>query len=150
MTRIVRTNSDNEDFKQLVKDLDAYLKVTDGDEHSFYNQFNNIDVLRHTVVAYKESTPIGCGAFKPFDDATVEIKRMYTNPEYRNTGIATRILSELEIWAKELNYNATILETGKRQIEAVNFYKKNHYKLISNYGQYENMENSLCFKKEFN
>ncbi len=150
MIDLVRTNSDNEDFKQLVRELDAYLKVTDGDEHDFYNQFNNIDVLKHTVVAYKDNKPVGCGAFKKYDDSTVEIKRMYTNPEYRNLGIAAQILSELENWSKELYFNSTILETGKRQTEAVQFYKKNNYQVIPNFGQYANMDNSVCFKKILN
>ncbi|PNQ73325.1 GNAT family N-acetyltransferase [Hanstruepera neustonica] len=147
MVNVVRTNSENQDFKQLVKQLDAYLKVTDGDEHDFYNQFNNIDVLKHTIVAYINNIPVGCGAFKKYDDSTVEVKRMYTNPEFRNLGIAAQILSELENWAKELNFNTTILETGKRQIEAVHFYKKNNYQIIPNFGQYANMDNSMCFKK---
>ncbi len=40
------------DFINLVKELDAYLKITDGDDHDFYNQYNNIDVLKHVVVVY--------------------------------------------------------------------------------------------------
>lgn len=147
MIEIVRTNSENKDFKQLVKELDSYLKITDGDEHDFYNQFNHINVLKHTVVAYKNKIPVGCGAFKKFDNKAVEIKRMYTHPNYRQFGIATLILSELQSWAKELNFKATILETGKRQTEAVQFYKKNNYQIIPNFGQYAEMDNSLCFYK---
>lgn len=147
MIEIVRTNSENKDFKKLVKELDSYLKITDGDEHDFYNQFNHINVLKHTVVAYKNKIPVGCGAFKKFDNKAVEIKRMYTHPNYRQFGIATLILSELQSWAKELNFKATILETGKRQTEAVQFYKKNNYQIIPNFGQYAEMDNSLCFYK---
>lgn len=147
MVKLVRTNSDNTDFKKLVKQLDTYLKITDGDEHDFYNQFNNIDVLNHTVVAYNKNKAIACGAFKTFDNSSVEIKRMFTLPEFRKLGIAEKVLLELENWAKELGFNSTILETGKRQIEAVKFYRKNNYTTITNYGQYVNMENSLCFKK---
>lgn len=147
MVRLVRTDSQNTDFINLVKDLDAYLKVTDGDEHDFYNQYNSIDTLKYTVVAYLNNMPVGCGAFKKFDTHTVEIKRMFTNSKSRKKGIASKILQELETWAKELNYNACILETGIRQNEAVNFYKKNGYTLIPNYGQYKNVANSLCFKK---
>lgn len=149
MLKITRTNSNNPDFKGLVNELDTYLKNIDGDEHDFYNQFNNIDVLKHTVIAYKNSKPVGCGAFKGFQNDAVEIKRMYTVPQYRNTGIAAKILLELEKWAFELDYVAAILETGKRQVEAVNFYKKNNYHIIPNFGQYASMDNSLCFKKEF-
>ena len=145
--KLVRTNSENPDFINLVKDLDAYLKVIDGDEHAFYKQYNNIDVLKHTVVAYLNEKPVGCGAFKKFDKDCVEIKRMFTDTSVRGKGIATKILSELEIWASELNYKSCILETGIRQVEAVNFYKKNQYTIVPNYGQYINVSNSLCFKK---
>jgi GNAT superfamily N-acetyltransferase len=148
MLKIIRTNSENTDFVYLVKQLDDYLKITDGEEHVFYNQFNNIDVLKHTLVAYLNNKPVGCGAFKQFDSNSVEIKRMFTIPETRGQGVATKILNALEGWAKELNYSTCILETGIRQVEAVNFYKKNTYKIIPNYGQYINIENSVCFEKE--
>ena len=133
--------------------LDAYLKITDEDEHDFYNQFNNIDVLSEVVVVYEDiktsSKPIaiGCAAMKKFDQKTVEIKRMYVSPEKRGTGIAQKIMQELEDWARELNYEKCILETGKRQVEAVHFYHKCNYKMIENYGQYKGMQNSICFEK---
>jgi len=53
----------------------------------------------------------------------------------------------LERWAAELSYEKCILETGKKQPEAIALYKKNGYKLIPNYGQYAEIENSLCFEK---
>ena len=124
MLRLIRTNSDHPDFINLVKDLDAYLKIVDGDDHEFYNQFNNIDVLKHTVIAYVDNQPVGCGAFKAFNNSSVEIKRMYTSPLARNKGIASAILKNLEDWAKELNIKSTLLETGLKQTEAVKFYKK--------------------------
>lgn len=148
MLTIIRTNSEHNDFINLVKQLDTYLKVIDGDDHDFYNQYNNIDTLKHTVVVYLNNKPIGCGAFKKFGNKSVEIKRMFTLPEARAKGVATKILNELEVWAKKLNYNSCILETGKKQIEAVQFYKKNNYKIIANYGQYVNIETSVCFEKE--
>tara|TARA_R110002051_G_scaffold143337_1_gene216297 strand:- start:40 stop:492 length:453 start_codon:yes stop_codon:yes gene_type:complete len=143
-----RTNSENKDFINLVKHLDAYLKVTDQDEHDFYNQFNNIDVLKEVVVLYNDENAVGCGAIKKFDNNAVEVKRMFVLSEKRGQGFAQNILAELEIWTKELGYNKCVLETGKRQVEAVQFYKKCGYKIIPNYGQYLNMENSICFEKE--
>ncbi|WP_452220336.1 GNAT family N-acetyltransferase [Lacinutrix salivirga] len=146
--KLVRTTSSNSDFVQLVQKLDNYLKITDGDEHAFYNQFNNIDVLHHVVVAYINNEAVGCGAFKPFNTTSVEIKRMFTKPEVRGQGIAGNILKTLETWASSLGYKHTILETGIRQVEAVSFYKKCNYQIIPNYGQYKTMENSLCFTKQ--
>ena len=144
----LRTNSENIDFINLVKKLDNYLKITDGDEHEFYNQFNNIDVLQHAVVLYIDDVAVACGAFKKFNENAVEVKRMYVDKEYRNQGNAKIILEELETWAKEVGNKKCILETGKRQVEAVQFYYKCGYKVIPNYGQYKAMENSICFEKE--
>ncbi|MCH3881310.1 MULTISPECIES: GNAT family N-acetyltransferase [Tenacibaculum] len=147
ITNCIRTNSKNQDFKNLVKHLDAYLKITDGDEHDFYNQYNNIDVLKQVIVIYDAKKPIGCGAIKKFDDVSVEVKRMFVSEENRGKGVAQKILKELEIWANELGYKKCVLETGKRQVEAVIFYKKCAYKIIPNYGQYKGMDNSICFEK---
>lgn len=148
MIKVMRTNSENNDFINLVKMLDAYLKVTDGNEHEFYNQFNKIDVLKFVVVIYVDEKAVGCGAIKQFDDITMEVKRMFVFEEFRNHGYAKKIIQELEIWAKELGNKKCVLETGKRQVEAVQFYKKCGYKIIPNYGQYVAMENSVCFEKE--
>ena len=148
MIKVIRTDSDNSGFIDLVKYLDADLAERDKEDHTFYAQFNKIDKIKCVVVAYENDSPIACGAIKEYRLGTMEIKRMYTSPEGRGKGIATRILTELELWAKELSCEKCILETGKRQPEAIGLYKKNGYHLIPNYGQYAEIENSLCFEKE--
>lgn len=148
MITLTRTDSTNTDFIELVKHLDAYLAKQDGDEHAFYNQFNKIVAIKYVIVAHENGIPIGCGAIKEYADGIVEVKRMYTSPNVRGKGIATQILSELEKWAAELSYQKCILETGVRQPEAISLYKKCSYQIIPNYGQYLNVENSVCFEKE--
>ena len=147
MITLTRTNSENQDFIKLVKLLDAGLAVVDGEDHSFYSQFNKIDKIRYVVLAYENEKPVGCGAIKEFEPGTMEVKRMYVSPEVRKKGIASKILNELEIWSLELSCSKCILETGKRQPEAIGLYKKNGYKQIPNYGQYAGVENSVCFDK---
>jgi len=147
MIQVIRTNSDNPDFVELVKCLDADLAIRDGADHSFYAQFNKIDKIRHVVLAYENGKPLGCGAMKEYAPDTMEIKRMYVPLESRGRGIATTVLSELEKWAGELRYTKCVLETGKKQPEAIVLYKKQGYTLIPNYGQYAGVENSLCFEK---
>jgi putative acetyltransferase len=146
--KIIRTNSENNDFIKLIKELDAYLKITDEEEHDFYNQFNNTDVLKNIVVIYIGEIAVGCGAIKIFDDTSVEVKRMFVSLDKRGLGLAQKILQELEMCAEELGYQKCVLETGIRQVEAVKFYKKCKYQVIPNYGQYQGMENSICFEKE--
>jgi len=145
---IIRTNSDNRDFIELVKLLDAELAIADGEDHAFYSQFNKIDKIRYVIVAYENEKPVGCGAIKNYGGNAMEIKRMYVSPTSRNIGIASKILLELEKWTSELSFDKCILETGKRQPDAIGLYKKNGYKLIPNYGQYVGVENSVCFEKE--
>lgn len=148
MITIKRTDSNDPDFRELVKALDTDLSIRDGEDHSFYAQFNKIDMIRHAVVAYDGTEAVGCGAVKEFSADTMEVKRMYVPPEKRGQGIASIVLKELETWCMELNYKKTVLETGMKQPEAIALYKKNNYRIIANYGQYANMENSVCFEKE--
>ncbi|MFT3979671.1 MAG: GNAT family N-acetyltransferase [Ferruginibacter sp.] len=147
MLHCERTDSDNKNFQDLVVLLDQDLAVRDGDEHDFYQQFNGIVQLKNVVVCFDDEKAVGCGAFKPFDDDSVEIKRMFVLPEERGKGIASAVLQELEKWAGELGYSNYVLETGKKQPEAIALYHKNGYTVIANYGQYEGVANSVCMKK---
>jgi putative acetyltransferase len=148
MLYLKRTNSDDPDFVALVRLLDADLAVRDGEEHAFYAQYNKIDKIKYAVLASEDGKALGCGAIKEYEPGTMEVKRMYVLPAGRNKGIATQILVELEAWARELSFERCILETGKMQPEAIGLYKKNGYQLISNYGQYAGVENSVCFEKK--
>jgi len=144
---IKRTNSDDIDFIKLVVLLDHDLAIRDGEDHAFYNQFNKTDAIKHVIVFYENDIAVGCGAFREKKEDTVEIKRMYVHPEHRKKGIASAVLAALEIWAKEVGYDYTILETGKNQPEAINLYQKLNYTIIPNYPPYEKMDNSVCMKK---
>jgi GNAT superfamily N-acetyltransferase len=148
MLILKRTNSLDADFITLVDLLDADLKVRDGDEdHEFYHQFNAITNIKHCIVIHEADHAIGCGGLKAFDETTMEVKRMYVLPDRRGKGIAAKILSNLETWAKELGFSKCILETGHNQPEALALYKKCGYQIIENYGQYKGVENSVCFEK---
>ncbi len=147
MLNIKRTESTNPDFIALVKYLDAYLAEKDGSEHAFYAQYNKVDHIKHVVLVYENDIAIGCGAIKEYQPNAMEVKRMYTAPEGRKKGIATQVLTELEKWAAELGYEKCVLETGKRQVEAIALYHRSGYHIIPNYGQYKGIENSVCFEK---
>lgn len=148
MFKLVQTDSQSEDFKQLVSLLDEELAIRDGDDHAFYHQFNKIDALKYVVVSYVEGVPVGCGAMKEIQRDTVEFKRMYVLPKERGKGIAKKILKALEDWATALKYNKCRLETGKKQPEAIGLYGSNNYSVITNYGPYVGVDNSICFEKK--
>lgn len=147
MITLKRTDSSNADFQQLVVELDRYLAITDGDEHAFYAQYNKSDDLKYVVVAYDGNTPIACGAIKNYTDDVMEVKRMYVAPSARGKGLASLVLKELENLTAQSAHKKCLLETGVKQLEAIHLYQKNGYKIIPNYGQYQNATNSVCFEK---
>jgi len=147
MTNITRTDSTNRDFLMLAQQLDLYLAICDGDEHAFYDLYNKSELLDYVLVAFLDDQPVGCGAIKKYSENAAEIKRMYVKEQYRNKGVATTILRALEEWSKELGFSKCILETGVNQKAAIQFYKTNHYAVISNYEPYTQAQNSICFEK---
>lgn len=147
MITIKRTTSDDVDFQKLVSLLDKDLAIRDGVEHSFYAQLNKIDSIKNVVVLYVNKEAVSCGAYKVYNENTVEIKRMFTEFSYRGSGFAAKVLAELESWAIENNFQNCILETGRKQPEAIALYKKAGYTFTPNYGQYEHVENSVCMRK---
>lgn len=148
MITLKRTNADDEDFRALVKYLDAELKDLDGEEHAFYAQLNTLGTIRHAIVAYNGDVPVGCGAIRKFNEDTMEVKRMFVPFGQRGKGIAGAVLQELEKWSKELNCQACVLETSTRQPAAIRLYEKSGYKRIANYGAYAVVESSVCFEKQ--
>jgi len=142
-----RTSSDDPDFRTLVARLDEFLADIDGKEHAFYSQFNKLDGIPYAVVAYENDRAVGCGAFRPHSPEVAEIKRMFVLPEQRGKRIGALVLEELESWARELGYTDCVLETGHKQEAAVSLYKRSGYESIPNYGQYADVSNSICMKK---
>lgn len=147
MLKVVRSDVTNPDFRALVQLLDQYLKIVDGDDHAFYNQYNQLDSVKYALVAYMDGEPVGCGAIKNVAEGVMEVKRMFVLPTHRGQGVAQAVLSGLEQWADELGGTTLILETGKKQTAAVRLYEKAGFTVIPNYGQYVGVETSVCMQK---
>lgn len=146
MLSLLRTTSHHQDFKKLTALFDEFLIDIDGDEKDFFAQYNQI-YIDNVIIYYENDVPIGCGAFKKSDTRVAEIKRMFVTVEHRGKGIALKILSELEIWARELNHTSSILETSFKLENAIALYKKSGYEITENFGQYIGVESSVCMKK---
>lgn len=144
---IIRTSTNNDDFQKLVQSLDQYLRSLNGEDNDFFAQYNKVDFIQHVIVIYQENIAVACGAIKAYNEDTMEIKRMYTNPAVRGNGYGSQVLNALEEWSRELGYKRCILEMGKQQVSAEYLYRKNNYKVIPNYGQYQDITSSLCFEK---
>lgn len=147
MLTILRTNSDNADFQALTQELDVTLCEIYGTKQEDFEEYNRITGLATVVLAYEDGIAVGCGCFKKFNEDSIEIKRMFVRPEYRGKGIASRMLYELEKWGYELKYSYSFLETGNKQIPAIEMYQSLGYMIIDNYEQYRDNEISVCMMK---
>ena len=88
------------------------------------------------IVVVDGATTAAGGGFRRHDTHTCEVKRMWTNPDYRRQGLAARVLGALEDAALEAGYTRLILETGPRQPEAEALYARRGYSRIAFYGHY--------------
>ena len=144
--KLLKTNSNNSDFQKLTRLFDDYLVEIDGDEKDFFAQYNQI-YIDNVIVCYEDEIAVGCGAFKEYEPTVAEIKRMFVLPGKRGKGIASTVLNALEIWAKENGFQHSILETSNQLTNAISLYQKSGYEVIPNYGQYIDVESSVCMKK---
>lgn len=146
MYKLLKANSNHPDFQKLTRLFDDYLVEIDGDEKDFFAQYNQI-YIDNVIVCYEDEIAVGCGAFKEYEPTVAEIKRMFVLPEKRGKGIASTVLNALEIWAKENGFQHAILETSNQLTNAISLYQKSGYEIIPNYGQYIDVESSVCMKK---
>ena len=144
------TDGKNQDFIELCHGLDDFLNELVGGEENRaeYIPYNQLDDIRDVIVAYDGNIPVGCASFKRYDEECAEVKRVFVKQAYRGRGISKKLMELLEKAAREQGYRYLILESGEPLAAAMALYRKTGYKVISNYGQYENMEDSVCMKKD--
>lgn len=145
----LKTDGTNPHFINLVKKLDQYLDDLVGGNvmRSHYNQYNLLDKIHDVIIAYCDNKPVGCCSYKKYDSEHSELKRLFVDKDYRKNGIAETMVRMLEEDSRSCGYKYMILETGRPLVEAHKLYIKLGYEVISNYGQYADMPNSLCMQK---
>ena len=99
------------------------------------------------LIAYEAEVPLACGALRPIDEITAEVRRMYVLKSARRRGFARSILVALERAAVEMGYNIMRLETGNRQSPAMALYQSYGFERIAPFGEYENDPTSVCYEK---
>lgn len=146
--KIIHTDSRNKDFIKLIKLLDDDLNGQYGKLQKQYDKHNKVDYINDVVIIYDDEVPVACGGFKEHDSESVEMKRVFVKKENRRQGLSKKVINELEKLVQAKGYKYAVLETGKKQIEAINLYKSSGYEMIENYGPYVGYENSICMKKD--
>ena len=78
---------------------------------------------------------LGMGALVKYDDYG-EVKRIFVKSNVRNSGIATLILSRLELEAISLGLSEMKLETGNKQPDAIALFERNGFVICGAFGDY--------------
>ncbi len=147
MLSITRCTGKDEPFRALIDALDEELNERYGAQMDFFGQYNHSSDVTTALVAWIDGERAGCGCFKPYSENTVEMKRIFVPKQFRGRGVARAVMAELEAWACELGYEVAILETGILQPEAIRLYEAAGYERIPNYPPYENVAESVSYRK---
>jgi GNAT superfamily N-acetyltransferase len=129
---------------ELTGELAALYKIGDGRAG-----FDPSDVEQPRaafVIARVDGYPAGCGALRPLDAQSGEIKRMYTRPAFRRRGVAQAVLAEIERLAVGFGYTTLKLQTGPLQPEAAALYERVGYRRIPRFAG--NWERVLAYQKD--
>lgn len=142
----IKITNPNEKVAAIIDELSAnlYLRFGSDGKDSFTDwQQNNSKYI--FVVAEINNEIVGCGAIRPISETVGEVKRMYS--KYPRKKIGKTILAFLEDIASKSGYEELILETRIKNTEATQFYEKQNYKVIPNYGKYTDRPEAICFGK---
>lgn len=99
------------------------------------------------LAAYVGGVPTACGALRPIDERTAEVRRKFVLKDARRSGIARAILAMLEREAGRIGYGVMRLETGNRQQPAAALYESCGYTRTAPFGEYVNDPTSVCYEK---
>lgn len=100
---------------------------------------NNLTIAEMTppagylLMARLDGRPAGCGALKRLDTQEAEVKRVWTSPDARGLGVASRMMDALEALAREVGFKIVKLDTNRTLIEAQAMYAKRGYRTIGRY-----------------
>lgn len=108
-------------YDEFEKECRAFLRdAVNGDKWFIWVAEENERIVSHIFIELIEKVPRPGRVTRPFAYMT----NVYTMKEYRNQGIGSRLLSAVNEWVREMNYEFVIVWPSD---EGVNFYKKNGY-----------------------
>lgn len=87
----------------------------------------------YLLLARLEGEPVGCGALKRLSADEGEVKRVWTSPDVRGLGVASKMMDSLEQLARDVGFKRVKLDTNRTLVEAQAMYRKRGYREIAPY-----------------
>lgn len=146
--KIMPVSPENERVQKLIAQLDKYQIGLYGIDCCHLDSAAELKRSgAYLVGVYVDDELTGIGAVKLFEEYA-EIKRVYVEEAFRGSGIAEKIISTLEGYARQNGKTSIYLETGILQYAALQFYKKLGYKERTQFGSYMANGLSVFFEKK--
>ena len=143
---ITIVNPTDEKVLPIIEELSANLYLRFGsDGRNSFTDWENNNSKYVFAIAEIDNEIVGCGAIRPISETIGEVKRMYS--KYPGKKIGQTILAYLEDIALKSGYRELVLETRIKNSIATQFYERQDYKVIPNYGKYRDRPEAICFGK---
>jgi GNAT superfamily N-acetyltransferase len=137
----------SQDARILLDELTTTLALFWGDgAQSRFQVEDACDAGGGFVIARTaQGAPVGCGAFRRFDNGVAELKRIYSRANI--LGVGRAILRRLETEAVAAGYRTLVVETRASNRRAIAFYGRNGFAPRTPYGIYVSDPGARCFTK---
>lgn len=137
-----------DDVRALVAELNAALLELTPAEHCYHLTVEQMACSDTTVfIARDNGLAVGCGALKRHEEATGEVKRMYTRPSHRGMKIGAEIAGRVEALARQEGLTRLVLETGDRHPAAWTVYERAGFTRCGPVLDYPDSEWSVFYEK---
>lgn len=141
--RIEAMNITDQDVLRLFSEHDDYMLDFLGDDKWCYTRYNENEHIESVWVAYSDTVPIGCIAYRKKSEGIGEVKRLFIRREYRGKGISKKLLDTVEGYAKEQGCHTLFLDTRITLEPAVSLYRSCGFSIVFQQGLYIQMEKKL-------
>ena len=138
------------DARQLFREYEAWLGL-DLCFQGFENELAELPGKYvkpggRLYVAYADGGPAGCVAFRPFDEETAEMKRLFVRPGFQGLGIGRKLVELVLEDSRRSGYYGIVLDTYPAKMgTAIELYTKLGFREISPY--YANPHAGVLFMK---
>lgn len=111
----------DESYSEFEKECHSFLEnAMNGQQWYIWVAEEKGTIASHIYIELIEKVPRPGRITYPFAYMT----NVYTTPEYRNKGVASKLLGKINDWVKENKYEFVIVWPSD---EAINFYRRNGY-----------------------
>lgn len=140
-----------DEVRAMVVELNAHLRPLSPPEYQFQMTAEQMAEPHTTVFVARDEggAAVGMGSLKVHDAQLAEVKRMWTRPPARGTGVGRLLLQAVEALAREKGIQRLALETGGTEgfTTVWRFYEAGGFRRCGAFLDYPDTEYSRFYEK---